>query len=117
MRTMGAHKKQHIMLQENKKRFERLGNTFHSKMGGRSVIATCEPENIKTVLSLKFKDYSLGITTLMASAGQIAVISCDPILLETRLLISKPSSATSNSCSNTFLRMARLLTCRSCSSC
>ncbi|OSS54343.1 hypothetical protein B5807_00563 [Epicoccum nigrum] len=63
MRTMGAHKKQHIMLQENKKRFERLGNTFHSKMGGRSVIATCEPENIKTVLSLKFKDYSLGIRT------------------------------------------------------
>lgn len=63
MRIMGAHKKQHIMLQENAKRFARLGNTFHSKLGAQPIIATCEPENIKTVLSLKFKDYGLGNRT------------------------------------------------------
>jgi cytochrome P450 len=63
MRIMNANSKKHIMLEENKKRFERLGNTFHTRMAIQPVIATCEPENIKTILSLKFKDYSFGNRT------------------------------------------------------
>ncbi|KAF2115912.1 cytochrome P450 [Lophiotrema nucula] len=34
--------------------------TFHSRMMTMPVIVTCEPENVKTLLSLKFKDYSFG---------------------------------------------------------
>jgi cytochrome P450 len=60
MRTMTSHAKNHVMLEENKKRFERMGNTFHTRLGSSPTIATIEPENIKTILSLKFKDYSVG---------------------------------------------------------
>lgn len=63
MRVMSANSKKHIQLKENKKRFERLGNTFHTRMAIQPVIATCEPENVKTILSLKFKDYSFGNRT------------------------------------------------------
>ncbi|KAH4051275.1 hypothetical protein HBI38_030160 [Parastagonospora nodorum] len=54
-----TNSKKHIMLEENKKRFEKLGNTFHTRTVTIPIIATCEPENVKTILSLKFKDYSL----------------------------------------------------------
>ena len=60
MKVMAYNSKHHIMLHENRKRFQRLGNTFHNRIITMPFIATCEPENIKTVLSLKFKDYSLG---------------------------------------------------------
>jgi cytochrome P450 len=63
MQMMARNSKNHIMLQENKKRFENLGNTFQSRMITMPIIATCEPENVKTVLSLKFKDYSFGNRT------------------------------------------------------
>lgn len=63
MRVMGTNSKKHILLKENKKRFERMGNTFHTRMAIQPVIATCEPENVKTILSLKFKDYSFGDRT------------------------------------------------------
>ncbi|GAM86299.1 hypothetical protein ANO11243_043110 [Dothideomycetidae sp. 11243] len=38
-------------------------NTFKIAVGGKEDVFTIEPENLKTVLSLKFKDYSLGIFT------------------------------------------------------
>jgi cytochrome P450 len=60
MKVMAYNSKHHILLEENKKRFERLGNTFHNRIITMPLIATCEPENIKTILSLKFKDYSFG---------------------------------------------------------
>ncbi|KAH6616873.1 cytochrome P450 [Boeremia exigua] len=63
IRVMGINSKKRVLLEENRKRFERLGNTFHTRMATTPVIATCEPENIKTVLSLKFKDYSFGHRT------------------------------------------------------
>lgn len=59
MKMMAENSKKHIILQENKKRFERLGTTFHTRLVTLPIIATCEPENIKTVLSLKFKDFSI----------------------------------------------------------
>ncbi|CBX99718.1 similar to cytochrome P450 alkane hydroxylase [Plenodomus lingam JN3] len=58
MRVMAYNSKHHITLQENKRRFEKYGNTFHNRIINTPLIATCEPENIKTMLSLRFKDYS-----------------------------------------------------------
>lgn len=60
LKTMSYNAKNHIVLRENRQRFVTLGNTFHNRIITRPVIATCEPENIKTILSLKFKDYSIG---------------------------------------------------------
>ena len=60
MKSMAYNSKHHITLQENRKRFQRLGNTYHNRIVTMPFIATCEPENIKTILSLKFKDYSFG---------------------------------------------------------
>jgi cytochrome P450 len=40
--------------------FIKYGNTFGSKIAQRNIVATIEPQNVKTILSLKFKDYSLG---------------------------------------------------------
>jgi cytochrome P450 len=60
IKVMARNSKKHIMLQENKKRFEKLGNTFLTRGVTLPIIATCEPENVKTILSLKFKDFSLG---------------------------------------------------------
>lgn len=60
LKAMDYNSKNRIMLQENRKRFQRLGNTFHNRIITQPWIVTCEPENIKTILSLKFKDYSFG---------------------------------------------------------
>lgn len=58
MKVLAYNSKHHIALQETRKRYERLGNTFHSRIVNMPMITTCEPENVKTILSLKFKDYS-----------------------------------------------------------
>jgi cytochrome P450 len=63
MHIMTKNHRNHVMLEENKKRFERMGNTFHTRLGATPTIATIEPENIKTILSLKFKDFSIGNRT------------------------------------------------------
>ncbi len=47
-------------LREVRARFATYGNTFQSNLLGSKAIATIEPENIKTMLSLKFKDFGLG---------------------------------------------------------
>jgi cytochrome P450 len=60
IKVMTTNSKKHILLDENKKRFERMGNTFWTRGVTLPIIATCEPENVKTILSLKFKDYSFG---------------------------------------------------------
>jgi len=60
MKMLNYNSKNHIILEENKKRFERLGNTYHNRIVTSPWIVTCEPENVKTILSLKFKDYSFG---------------------------------------------------------
>ncbi|KAI4623404.1 hypothetical protein J4E83_004798 [Alternaria metachromatica] len=60
VKVMAYNSKHHILLEENRKRFGRLGNTFHNRLVTMPFIATCEPENVKTILSLKFKDYGFG---------------------------------------------------------
>lgn len=50
---------QHRVLQLGSELFKLLGNTFTVKELHRQAIVTVEPENIKTVLSLKFQDYGI----------------------------------------------------------
>lgn len=51
---------QHRVLEVGCDLFKRLGNTFTVKELHRRAILTVEPENIKTVLALKFQDYGIG---------------------------------------------------------
>jgi cytochrome P450 len=54
------HSKDKTFLESIQRRFADLNaRTFRSRIIGVPVIQTIEPENIKTVLSLRFKDYSL----------------------------------------------------------
>ncbi len=50
----------HTFLQTLRGRFLEYGNTFQLILMGSNVIATIEPENLKAILSLKFKEFSLG---------------------------------------------------------
>jgi cytochrome P450 len=52
--------------------FRKLGNTFGSKLFSQKVIITIEPLNVKTILSLRFKDFGIGNreTTLGPLLGQ-----------------------------------------------
>lgn len=43
-----------------RERFMTIGSTFQLNLMGINVIATVEPENLKTILSLKFKEFGLG---------------------------------------------------------
>lgn len=52
--------RQHKVLEESCNRFRRYGHTFTAKELLSRLIITEEPENIKTVLSLNFQDYSVG---------------------------------------------------------
>jgi hypothetical protein len=57
--TIKAAKEQRLLARAvNNNRM--YGHTFGNKLFFQKVIITCEPQNVKTVLSLKFKDYSLG---------------------------------------------------------
>ncbi|KAA8642627.1 cytochrome P450 [Aspergillus tanneri] len=51
--------RQHRILEKSCEHFRVYGNTFTAKELQRCAILTIEPENIKTILSLKFKDYGI----------------------------------------------------------
>lgn len=53
----------HVYLQELLNRYRVLGTTYSVRVFSRRGIITCDPENIKTILSTRFKDYSLGNRT------------------------------------------------------
>lgn len=55
-----AAAKQHKVLELGLNRFDTYGNTFKAQNLTNTIITTREPQNIKTVLSLRFKDYGLG---------------------------------------------------------
>ncbi|KAL2833685.1 cytochrome P450 [Aspergillus cavernicola] len=48
------------VLETNALRYTQLGDTFRAQRITTPVIMTREPQNVKTILSLKFHDYSLG---------------------------------------------------------
>ncbi|KAK2741586.1 hypothetical protein FQN57_005569 [Myotisia sp. PD_48] len=48
-------------LQGTEDHFKKYGNTYSAKLMGTSLIITCEPENVKTVLSLRFSDFNLSL--------------------------------------------------------
>ncbi|KAL2863129.1 cytochrome P450 [Aspergillus lucknowensis] len=52
--------KQRKILETNVARFVELGNTVRAQRITTPMILTREPENVKTILSLKFNDYSMG---------------------------------------------------------
>ncbi|KAE8149953.1 cytochrome P450 [Aspergillus avenaceus] len=52
--------KNHIFLASGLGRFRRYGHTWRTRRLLTPVIVTREPQNVKTILSLKFKDYGLG---------------------------------------------------------
>ena len=56
--TLRALRK-HTWLDYHRDRYRRTGKTFQITLAGVNAINTIEPENIKTMLSLKFKDYHL----------------------------------------------------------
>ena len=47
-------------LEQQQNYYSKYGNTYSSRRSTFSVINTAEPENIKTILSTKFEDYSVG---------------------------------------------------------
>ncbi|KHN94899.1 n-alkane-inducible cytochrome P450 [Metarhizium album ARSEF 1941] len=49
----------HKALETSRERYSRLGNTFTSRQLMTPVIMTIEPDNIKTILALNFKDYGV----------------------------------------------------------
>lgn len=64
LRVNLVNSRTHTVLETNRQRALDLGSyTFHSRIILMPVIVTQEPENIKTILSLKFKDYSFGTRT------------------------------------------------------
>lgn len=53
-------KKELRLLKRFEDNFDKYGNTFKAKLAQQDIISTREPENVKAILSLKFKDYGLG---------------------------------------------------------
>ena len=51
--------KEHRLLEHLRDRFERNGYTIHTRLLTTHSYLTVEPENLKTMLALKFKDFSL----------------------------------------------------------
>ncbi|KAF3484248.1 uncharacterized protein GIQ15_03572 [Arthroderma uncinatum] len=51
--------KKDTFLEDIWKRYQKYGNTFSSNLTGLPIITTCEPENVKTVLAVKFADFQL----------------------------------------------------------
>ncbi|KAF2865926.1 n-alkane-inducible cytochrome P450 [Massariosphaeria phaeospora] len=61
LRASTINHKKGTILEANRQRFFRFKSyTFRSRVITQPLIITAEPENIKTILSLKFKDYSFG---------------------------------------------------------
>ena len=58
--------KDHIMLESNLARFKEIGNTFRLRILGRQIILTTEPENLKAIQSLQFKNWSIGSRRIKA---------------------------------------------------
>jgi hypothetical protein len=50
----------HNLLNKNVELFQKYGNTVWVRLVGFNSMATIEPENVKTILALKFKDFELG---------------------------------------------------------
>jgi len=51
--------KNHRLLQHVRARYQKMGNTFQTKLMGETCYATIEPENCKAVLSTSFKDFKV----------------------------------------------------------
>ena len=66
VRTQKKNRKEHKVLEAGMKRFDELGNTFELKSMGRYITMTNEPENLKSIQSLQFKNWNLGTSRKIA---------------------------------------------------
>jgi cytochrome P450 len=57
--TMAAAK-EHRLMERAVHNYRTIGNTFGNKLFTQKVIVTCEPQNVKTILSLRFKEFGIG---------------------------------------------------------
>ncbi|KAK3080129.1 hypothetical protein LTS18_003049 [Coniosporium uncinatum] len=69
MRLNFSLAKEHKLMESFYMRFQDVGNTMAAQLFTTPTLSTIEPENIKTVLSLKFKDY--GIVSRQISIGPL----------------------------------------------
>jgi cytochrome P450 len=60
--------RRHVSLEKGLERFNRYGDTYAVRMLDRWIILTRQPENIKAILSINFKEYSLGAGRLRSFA-------------------------------------------------
>lgn len=98
--TLAAYK-HHQLLQCSVERFWQLGNTIQTKVLFKHIVMTIELENLKTVLAIKFKDWSLpdvrkeslfrylvmAFLPPMVQSGSILVNFWDRTSFEARLMI------------------------------
>ncbi|TLD37325.1 cytochrome P450 [Venturia nashicola] len=64
-----AASKQNRLLERALHNYRTIGNTFGSKVFTQKIFVTCEPQNVKTILSLRFKDF--GISQREISLGPL----------------------------------------------
>ena len=89
--------KRKTFMREKTSHYKTYGNTHSSRLTTFPVINTIEPENIKTVLSLNFKDFVIGVPRQRAFGPVIAnsVLVADGIEWEHSRAFLKPSFARS----------------------
>ena len=89
--------KRKTFMSEKTSHYQTYGNTHSSRLTTFPVISTIEPENIKTVLSLNFKDFVIGTPRQRAFGPVIAnsVLVADGIEWEHSRAFLKPSFARS----------------------
>ena len=89
--------KRKTFMSEKTSHYKTYGNTHSSRLTTFPVISTIEPENIKTVLSLNFKDFVIGTPRQRAFGPVIAnsVLVADGIEWEHSRAFLKPSFARS----------------------
>ena len=59
-REIRARFKDHTVLEVGPARFAKNGNTFKSRVLGREIIMTIEPENLRTILATDFEHWHVG---------------------------------------------------------
>lgn len=109
------------------RRFDEIGTTFGVRVFNQRAIFTTEPENIKAVLSLRFKDFSLGnrpgIMGKLLGKGIFTTDGKDwahsramlrPNFVKDQVATSTPSRVIYRNCLNSFPAMDLRLICSHC---
>lgn len=98
LRESYAAFKNNTYLKLSQSRFQQTGNTFTFRALGKTELNTCDPENIKAILSGNFKDFAIGATRKSALEPLIGhgIFTADGPNWEKARKIIKPSFAHDN---------------------